>query len=176
MGQSSTLYEINKSDFSRIENDTSLFKPDISKSYEIFEQNFSGIEFILKKTVDKKMTEKIDGIFNPKQCLGEPVDYENIDFTQIDFSEIEDNSINYLNPELIKEINTVLNSISTNEFIDKYNSTELNKNGIYPEVWHDDESDDQAFNKRHIAEGIEQLKSILNRTEENENYIFVFSG
>jgi len=176
MSQSTTLYEINISDFIRIERDPSLFKPDISKSYEIFEKNFSGIEFILKKTIDKNMTEKIDEIFNPKQYLGEPVNYENIDFTQIDFSEIEDNSINYLNLEVIKDINTVLNSIPTHKFIDKYNSTELNKNAIYPEVWNDAESDEQAFNKKHIAEGIEQLKSILTRAEKNENYIFIFSG
>ncbi|MFD1293858.1 DUF1877 family protein [Lutibacter holmesii] len=176
MGQSSTLYEIDKLNFEKVKKDTSLFKSDLSKSYTIFEQNFFGLEFILKKTIDKKLTEKIDQIFNPKCYLGEPVDYENIDFSQIDFSEIEDNSIYYLNPELIKEINVILNAISNSEFIMNYNSVELNKNRIYPEVWHDDESDDQVFNKKHIAEGIEQLKSILDRAEKSENYIFVFSG
>lgn len=176
MGQSSTLYEINKSDFSKIKHNTSLFRPNMAESYEIFEQNFSGIEFILKKVIDKRLTEKINEIFKPKLYLGTPIDYEKIDFTKIDFLEIEDKSINYLSPELIKEINSVLGTISTSEFIDKYDSIELNKNGIYPEVWHDDESDDKAFNKRHIAEGIEQLKSVLNRTEKNGNYIFAFSG
>ena len=49
MGQSSTLYEIDKLDFEKIKEDTSSFKPDMSKSYKTFEQNFMGLEFILKK-------------------------------------------------------------------------------------------------------------------------------
>ena len=171
MGLSSTLYEVSKSNFAKIKNDTSLFKSDISESYEVFEKNFFGLEFILKKTLDKKYTETIDEIFIPKEYLGELVD-----ITHVDFFEIWSRSISYLNPKLIKEINTILNAVSTNQFASNYDSCELNEKGIYPRIWHNDESLNQAFNKRDITNAIERLKSIINRAEKNGSYIFVFSG
>lgn len=176
MGQSSTFYEIKKTDFNKIKNEVSLFKIQETESMETLEQNAFGVEFILKKLFNTKHHEIIEQIFNPKEFLGEKPDYENMNFDEIDFSEITDNSISYLEPDQIVKIDNLLNSISNSEIGEKYNSSELNSNGVYPEVWHDDESDDQAFNKRHICEGYEQLKSIFNRANENENYIFIFSG
>lgn len=176
MGQSSTFYEIKKSDFNKIKDDVSSFKIQEYESMETLDQNAFGLEFILKKTLDSKYHETVEQIFFPKEYLGEKPDYENIDFNELDFSEIEDNSISYLTPEQISGIDNLLNSFSENEFLDNYNSSELNSNGIYPEVWHDNESYYQSFNKRHIKEGFGQLKSIFDRAKRNGNYIFVFSG
>jgi hypothetical protein len=176
MGQSLTFYEIKKNDFNKIKEDISLFKIRESESLETLEQNAFGVEFIFKKLFDSKFHEIIEQIFSPKIFLGEKPDYENINFDEIDFSEITDNSISYLEPDQISRIYNLLNSISDSEIREKYKSSELNSNGIYPEVWHDDESDDQAFNKRHICEGFAKLKSIFNRANNNGNYIFIFNG
>lgn len=174
MGQSSTFYEINKTYFDEVKADMSLFKIHEAQSSETLEENAFGIEFMLKKLFDAKHHETVEQIFNPKEFLGEKPDYENMNFDEIDF--LEDNSISYLEPDQISKINNMLNRISEREIRAKYKSSELNLNGIYPEVWHDDESDDQAFNQRHICEGLEQLKSIFNRADKNRNYIFIFSG
>ncbi len=176
MGQSSTFYEIKKTDFNKIKNEVSLFKIQETESMETLEQNAFGVEFILKKVFDTKHHEVIEQIFYPKEFLGEKPDYVNMNFDEIDLCDIINNSISYLEPDQISKIDSLLNSISNNEIGEKYNSSELNSNEIYPEVWHDNESDDQAFNKRHICEGYEQLKSIFNRANENGNYIFIFSG
>ncbi len=174
MGQSSTLYEINKTDFNKIRAEISLFKIHEAESIETLEQNVFGIEFILKKLFDSKHHETVEQIFNPTEFLGEKPDYENMNFDEIDF--LKDNSISYLDPDQIFKINNMLTPISEREIREKYNSSELNLNGIYPKVWHDDESDNKAFNQRHICEGFEQLKSIFNRANNNRNYIFIFSG
>ena len=129
-------------------------------SLETLEQNAFGIEFILKKMVDTKRHEIIEQIFYPKDYLGEKPDYENIDFDEVILDELEDKSIGFLAPDLILEMDNLLRSVKENELEKSYNFSELNSNGIYPENWHDNESSDQAFNCRHIAEGIEQLKSI----------------
>ncbi|MFY8188050.1 MAG: DUF1877 family protein [Flavobacterium sp.] len=176
MGYSVTFYEINKNDFNKIKEDISFFKIQDSKSIETLEQNTFGIEFILKKIFDSKHYEIIEEIFNPKEFLGEKPDYENTNFDEIDFYEIPVNSINYLKPNQILGIYNLLNSISDSKIREAYKSSELNSHGIYPEVWHDDESDDQAFNKKHICEGFEKLKSIFNRANNNGNYIFIFNG
>lgn len=176
MGLSSTFYEINKTDFNKIKEEISLFKIHESKSFEILEQNNLGIEFILKKSFDSIHHEIIAQIFNPEEFLGDKPDYNKIKFDEIDFSEIEDKSISFLSPNEISIIDNLLNSISESEIQKKYNSSELNSNGIYPDIWHDDESNDKSFNRRHICEGIKQLKSIFNRAHRKGNYIFVFTG
>ncbi|WP_422861017.1 DUF1877 family protein [Flagellimonas sp. S174] len=82
----------------------------------------------------------------------------------------------YLSPDQISEMDNLLQSLTASGLEKNYSSSELNSNGIYPEVWHDDESYDQAFNKRHILEGIERLKSIFGSAKNNGHYMFVFSG
>ena len=176
MGQSSTFYEIKKTDFNKIKEDPSLFAITETVSLETLEQNAFGIEFILKKMMDSKQHEIIEQIFYPKDYLGEKPDYGNMDFDEVILDELEDNPIGFLAPDLILEMDNLLRSVTENGLEKSYNSSELNSNGIYPENWHDNESSDQAFNRRHIAEGIEQLKSILDRAKQSGNYIFVFSG
>lgn len=112
MGQSSTFYEIKKTDFNKIKNKELVFKIQKTESMETLQQNAFGVEFILKKLFDTKHHEIIEQIFNPKMFLGEKPDYENINFDEIDFSEITDNSISYLEPDQISKIDSLLNSIS----------------------------------------------------------------
>ncbi len=176
MGQSSTFYEIKKTDFDKIKDKPSLFKISETESLETLEQNAFGIEFILKKILDSKHHGTVEQIFCPKDFLGEKPDYENIDFNQVVLDELADNSIGYIAPDKIAEIDNLLQTLTVNGLEKNYNSSELNSNGIYPEVWHDDESNNQAFNKRHIVEGIEQLKAIFGRAKRNRNYLFVFPG
>ncbi|WP_324028385.1 DUF1877 family protein [Maribacter sp. BPC-D8] len=87
-----------------------------------------------------------------------------------------DNSISYLSSVEISTIDKLLKTVTVNCLDENYNSQELNSNRVYPEVWHDNESSDRAFNKGDIIDGIGQLKSIFNRAKLNESYIFVFSG
>ena len=176
MGQSSTFYEIKETDFNKIKDEPSLFNISETESLETLEQNAFGIEFILKKMLDSKHHEIVEELFYPKVYLGKKPDYGNMDFDQVILDEFEDNSIGFLTPNQILLMDNLLRSITANGLEKSYNSSELNSNRIYPEVWHDNELNDQAFNKTHIAEGIEQLKSILDRAKRNGNYIFVFSG
>jgi hypothetical protein len=143
---------------------------------ETLEQNAFGIEFILKKILDSKQHGIVENLFHPEDYLGEKPDYENMDFDQVVFNEFDDNSIGFLAPSQILEMDNLLRIITSNGLEKSYDSSELNASGVYPEIWHDNESNDQAFNKRHIAEGIGQLKSILERAKRNGNYIFVFSS
>jgi hypothetical protein len=176
MGETATLYEITKTEFLKIQKDISLFNIEESESMETLDQNVLAIEFILKKLFDIKYHEIINQIFTPIDFFGEKPDFKNLNFEEVDLFDLEDNSISYLTPEQILRITNLLNSITKGEIQEKYNSSELNKNGIYPRIWHDQESFNQSFNKRHIYEGFEQLVSIFNRANNNKNYIFVFNG
>jgi hypothetical protein len=62
------------------------------------------------------------------------------------------------------EISTVLNA---------YNSAEFNNNGVYPELWNDDESEGQAFNKTHLKEDLESLIHFFKAASSSDDYVVV---
>ena len=177
MGQSATLYEIKEDVFKKIAVDPSCFEINMTRHYEVFEKNFEGLLFLLSKSVPIESKDIVKQIFYPLDYLGESIDFGSIDIGNLDEDSIFDNEpISYLTPETINQLKELLNSLEKVDFIRNYNSRELNENGIYPEIWHDDESPDQAFNKRHIMEGFESLQNLFNRASEEGNYILVFVG
>jgi hypothetical protein len=177
MGQSATLYEIKEPTFQNIANDPSCFKIDMAERYEIFEKNFDGISFVLAKCVPEDLKEELNQIFYPSDYLGESIDFDSIDFENLeDPSILENEPISYLTKEKVVQIKNLLLDINKDEFLIKYSSKELNENGVYPEVWHDDESPNQAFNKRDLEEGFDALRKLFQRAAENGHYILTFVG
>jgi len=175
MSQSATLYLISNSNFEKLKNDSDFSK--MADEYETFEQNFEGLTYILTKALPKDSETLINEIFNPIEFIGEPQDFENIDFDDFDEDLIFGNkTIYYLSPEKVVLINGLLQPLNDSTIGNLYDSKELNNNGVYPEVWHDDESEDQAFNKRHIIEGVNSLKTIFTKAKDKQYYILSFVG
>eukprot|EP01035_Chromulina_nebulosa_P059991 gene59991-82069_t len=84
MGQSASLYRIDKNDFAKIvenHNDFELFT--ITKGYEVFEKTFEGLQFVLSKIVDQANVELVQQIFYPKTFVGEQIDYAELDFEKL---------------------------------------------------------------------------------------------
>jgi len=172
MSQSATLYPITPSEFKLLKQEANLDQlPDVSTRAEIFEQNFEGLQFLFGKFFKDDLA-VVDEIFSPTEFLGEEIDYTAIEFED-DFDEVEQ-PLFYVSPEKVKAINALLVTVDDNKFLSLYNADELNANEVYPESWHDDESDDQLFNKRHLAEGLRYLKELFNEAAANGNYIFSF--
>jgi hypothetical protein len=74
---------------------------------------------------------------------------------------LPDESISYLDFEKVKAIKLFLDQVDTDLLLNTYDADELNDKGVYPCIWHNDESPDQAFNRRHIKEGLESLKELF---------------
>jgi len=173
MSQSATLYPITPSEFELLKHEAGLDQlQDVSTRAEIFEQNFEGLQFLLAKFFKGNDLTVINEIFSPSEFLGEEIDYTAIEFED-DFDEVEE-PLFYVSPEKVKAINALLVTVDDDKFLSLYNADELNANEVYPEIWHNDESDDQAFNKRHLAEGLRYLKQLFNEAAANGNYIFSF--
>ena len=129
-----------------------------------------GLEYILSKGGDRKTIEIIAEIFNPRQMLGEQ-DFSNLEIED-QFELLEDGSvIPYLDKATVSEIRKFLDLVSEQDIIANYNSKELNDNGIYPNVWHNDNSPDRAYNQRQIVEDFIQLKIIFEHADDDENFI-----
>lgn len=172
MGQSITLYRISKDTFERLKNGEN-FKTSSAKSYSIFNGSFMGLEFLLSKGQDKDTRQLITEIFAPSLSISE----ENKEQIFIDepLEGFEEDIISYLENLKITQINNILEKVSEAEFRSRYNPKELNNNYIYPSVWHNDNSQDQAFNERHLAEDFSSLKKIFKHATEEQDYILVFA-
>lgn len=77
---------------------------------------------------------------------------------------------------VIANLDNLLDRISEEDIHLKYDPKELNDNGIYPEIWHIDNSPDKAYNERHILEDLQELKTIIKQANNENDYIFVFAG
>ena len=178
MSQSATLYLISNERFELLEDN-----PDKSKiqalSYgdETFEQTHEGVSFLLEKFFKSEDLTLIKEIFEPTEFIGEGLDddlYES--HTVDDIEKFEESAIYYLDPIQIARINVLLNSLNISTVLNAYNSAEFNNNGVYPEVWHDDESESKAFNKAHLKESLESLVHFFKAAATANDYVLVSVG
>jgi Domain of unknown function (DUF1877) len=178
MSQSATLYRITENNFKQLkisDNRQDFDIPSIAKSYSCFHGSFMGLEFILSKGQDMKTMELVSEIFNPKQSLGGQ-DFDNFTPEQItDFFEAG-GFIYYLDKTKVSSINQFLVTISESDIHKNYDSKELNENGIYPDVWSDEDFPDSCFNKRHILDDTKELKDIFRQADFDKDYMLVFVG
>jgi len=174
MSQTATLYRISQDVFKKLSNPDVKQKFDIdsAKDHSIFQGSFMALEYILSKGQGDSTVEFIKEIFNPKHSLGEQ-DLETMS-PEEEFNFYESGFfIPFLETSTISDISKILAAISPEDISSKYHAKELNDNNIYPGVWHNDNSPDQAYNRQHILEDFEELKKIIRQAEIEQDYIFV---
>src|SRR5690606_5752177 len=179
MGQTATLYRIDKNDFSKIvdnPNDFGLFQ--ISKGYEIFEKSFDGLQYVLSLGLDNPNKELIEQIFYPKTFLGEQIDFSKLDFENLpDDFDFEQQPVYYNDPNRVSEICNLLETISVEKFQKDFDYNELNRLDIYPgKIWNDETADNIAFNVRHMTLEFQNLKSIFKVAKENDQFLLSYIG
>jgi hypothetical protein len=177
MGQAATLYRISQDQFDRLKKEPTSFKIEMTVDHKTFEQNFEGLMFLLNKVSLNSHRNLVQELFYPSESLGNSVNFEQDDFDRLgDQSFLENESVSYLSNEKIQVIKLFLAGIDEHQLLRTYDAKELNDNGIYPCVWHNDESPDQAFNRRHIQEGFQNLKQLFEEAVENKSLILAFVG
>jgi hypothetical protein len=163
MSQSTTFYRISKDKFRELETSGGEFEISSAKNYVTFEGSFMALEFILSKDRDDPTAELVSELFNPGQSIGEQnPGIDDFDFEEFDFDDMR-SSIPYLDVAAISSIHAFLDQVSTEDIESLYDAEELNSNGIYPELWRNDNSPEQAFNLRHVSQDFEELRSIVRK-------------
>jgi hypothetical protein len=177
MSQTATLYRISKNIFNQLNqiDKNQRFNLESAKSYYDFQGSFLGLEYILYKNQNNSDTELLSEIFNPKKYLGEE---KSITSTPEEYFELLENGliIPYIDQSTITKLNDFLEKISITEIQSKYDAKELNKNGIYPEIWQNDNSINMAYNLNHILEDFQELKKIIQESAKENDYIVVYIG
>lgn len=177
MSQSATLYRISTDTFQQLvkSGNNPQFNIASAKDQATFQGSFMGLEFILSKGKGASTTELIREVFNPRLSIGGQDFGSLTPEEQFEFYE-SGGSISYLDTTSVSKLNVFLDKVSETDIQSKYNATELNDNRIYPEVWHNDNSPDQAFNQLHILNDLKELKEIFSQADKQGDYILVFVG
>jgi hypothetical protein len=177
MSQAATLYRVSQDAFEQLNkpHNKQRFDTNSAKSYSVFDGSFMALEYILSKGKDHTTIELIKEIFNPKQALGGQEIERLPPEEQFEFYE-SGLFIPYQDPPTISKLNEFIGNISQADIHSNYDAKELNDNGIYPGVWHNDNSPDKAYNERQLLEDLEELKTIVNLANTEKDYIFVFVG
>jgi len=179
MGQSASLYRIEKNDFAKIvesPTDFGLFK--ITKGYETFEKSFEGLRFVLSKGLDSSKKDLVMLIFYPATCIGDSKHFSDIDPEDLpEDLDFEEDAVFYNEPEIVSEICDLLDTISLEKFRENFDHHELNKEDIYPgDIWNDQTDKHIAFNARHLGEEFQKLKSLFRSAKENGDYLLSYVG
>jgi hypothetical protein len=178
MCQSTTIYSISKKLFDELKNSKNRKEFIIHnrvKDYYTFQNSFIGIEFVLTKDKSEPTKNILKQIFNPTEYLGD-FDFENPDIEEmIDFME-SGNYFPFLSNKRVTEINEIISEINELELQDKYNATELNENGIYPNEWTNENIEGESNNLNHLIKDFSELKKIITQASIEENYLLICSG
>ena len=179
MGQSVTLYRIDRNDISKvIDNPNGFELLKITKGYETFIKSFEGLRFVLAKGLEPAKKALIELIFYPKTYFGEQIDFSTIDFENLpeDF-DFEKQPVSYNDPKNVSEISSLLDSISLDKFRSNFDHNELNREDIYPgDIWNDEATENIAFNFRHLSVEFQKLKSFFKTAVDNEDYLLSYNG
>lgn len=171
MSLSATLYRIPEIDAEerRALAGRPRFAWDAVKDSAIFEQTFWGLIYVLSKGQPQSTVELVEEIFSPRQ-LAEKGDFEDWVFGE------DETPVRYLPPELVERVDALLEQVTEADVHVRFDAEEMNRSGIYPGVWNENESDAQAFNSSHVAQDLADLKAIFRKAAEEGDFVFAFVG
>jgi len=138
-----------------------------------FDGSFQALEYLLIKagvTEDAAST-----LFYPSVELVQGKEVHDIDVDAMDGDELFDyysNALTYTMPKTVGLLWQAVQAISVEQISSLYNSQELRAKGIYPWNWHDDESENQAFNRRHITQDYQALQKFYEAASHAGDYVF----
>lgn len=179
MSQSAVLYRISETSFKelkRSEQKCVFDIPSISKSNTVFEGSFMALEFILSKGQhDTETIKLIREIFNPTKHI---CDKELSNLSPEEYFELFESGefISYLDLLTVSKISSILETYSKQDLQSRYDANELNKSGIYPQIWHNDNSQGYVYNLSHISDDFNELKIIFKQAAVAHDYILIFVG
>ncbi|RYE90336.1 MAG: DUF1877 family protein [Cytophagaceae bacterium] len=161
MGQQVGLYRVRPEDFPIIKRENSWQTVlRLATGNVEFDGSFMALEFLLQKS--ELTQETADTLFYPSEVVAPNQLFEEFAFdTDEEANQLLDyyaGRITYTTPSACQALWNALQQVSVDQLSSLYNSRELRDADIYPTVWHDDERENQAFNRRHITQDYAALR------------------
>jgi hypothetical protein len=136
-----------------------------------FQGSEPAIEYLLRKA---EIAEDLAStLFYPSVELTQDQYVHDIDFDAMDGDELFEyysNALTYTSPETVSLLWQAIQPISVEQISDMYNSLELRENHLGS--WHDNESEDHAYNRRHITQDYQALREFYEAASRAGEYVF----
>lgn len=177
MGVSVTYYQISTSDFNEIEEAILKNNPVDLEQYSIDElyvgKSFQGLQYVLAKGLG----DELSNIFNGYETICS-VDFTSEKFLNLPMEEQEQIFFNTQQEAIItsgkvKELVGLVEEVTQADINKWYDSEELNRNKVYPEVWHDDNSKNLAYNSTDLQESFHRWKQFINQVNKSDSFIII---
>jgi len=177
MGMSLIYNQISKEAFTTIQQKTLdnefVEVSKYSKDCFYIEKSFEGLQFVFVKGLGEEVRKAFRG--SRTIC---PVDFTAKKFRDLDVDEqfeiyYKTPQISFFSPDDIIKLALLFSKIE-GDFIDKfYNSNELNDNRVYPEIWHDDNSENQVYNARDLSQNSEGMITFFSKVQSDGDYVIL---
>lgn len=136
-----------------------------------FQGSEPAIEYILRKAgVSEDLASTL---FYPSVELTQGQYVHDIDFDAMDGDELFEyysNVLTYTSPETVSLLWKVIEPISVEQISTMYNSLELRENQLGS--WHDNESEDHVYNRRHLTQDYQALRQFYEAASHASEYVF----
>jgi hypothetical protein len=136
-----------------------------------FQGSEPAIEYLLSKAGVAE--EFASALFYPSVELTQGQYIHDIDFDAMDedkLFEYYSNALMYTSPETVSLLWRKIQPISVEQISAIYNSLELREKNLGS--WHDNESENQAYNRRHITQDYQTLREFYEAASHAGEYVF----
>jgi hypothetical protein len=171
MGQTAMLVSLTKSSFDQLAADPASFDyHQVALASEGFNKTFEGLRFVLSKAKPEE-ADLLAHLFEPSLFVGEEIDYAEIDWDNLPADmPLEGTAVYYHDPATVQALSAQLVTVTDQDFRQAFDPDELNRSGIYPEVWNRKEGENQAFNERHLLRELHHLQHFMATTSAGNHY------
>lgn len=172
MSQILNLYRVSAAHFEQIQQANHWKAVTSVATGEIgFQDSMPAIEYLLHKAGVAE--DLASTLFYPSVELIQGQHVHDIDFDAMDGDELFEyysNVLTYTSPEMVSLLWQAIQPISVEQIGSLYNSLELRENNFGS--WHDNESEDHAYNRRHLTRDYQALLEFYEAASRAGEYVF----
>jgi hypothetical protein len=177
MGQSAVLHSLDKATFDQLAaNPTSFEYYKVAVASACFDKTFEGLRFVLCKAKPEAAS-LLTQVFEPLLFVGEEIDYAHLDWDNLPPDmPLAGTAVYYHDLATVQELSTHVATITDQDFGQAFDAEELNREGIYPEIWNREAGENNGFNERALVEEFQLLQQFLAKASAASHYCICYVG
>ena len=177
MGQSAVLHSLDNNTFAQLAANPASFEYyKVAVASACFDKTFEGLRFVLCKAKPEAAS-LLTHVFEPLLFVGEEIDYANLNWDNLppDLS-LDGTAVYYHDPATVEALSIYIATITDQAFRQAFDPDELNRAGIYPEIWNREESANNGFNEQALVEEFQELQQFLSKASAGSHYCICYVG
>jgi hypothetical protein len=176
MSHSVNLHRLSRAEFEKLSSNKETYKFNFSdETSSVFDQNFEGLRFLFLTYYQNHLPAVLEKIFSPEEYIGEEIDYNDFDFSSLN-DILTATPLYFISPNSAAEADEELRRVDNLKLLRGFDAAHFNANDVYPKIWHHNETEDEAFNRRHLEEGLDLLRQTISTARETDSYIIYFTN